>query len=71
MDDAERARRPLWTSRPSLPRAPATRGRHALQVVVPEPKVLVVIPGSDHFFTGEIEAVETAVSDWAPRAIAS
>ena len=38
---------------------------------VPEPKELVVIPGSDHFFTGEIEAVETAVADWAPRAIAS
>ena len=38
---------------------------------VPEPKELVVIPGSDHFFTGAIEAVETAVSDWARRAIAS
>ncbi len=38
---------------------------------VPEPKELVVIPGSDHFFAGEIEAVETAVADWAPRAIAS
>ncbi len=38
---------------------------------VPEPKELVVIPGSDHFFTGEIEAVEAAVSDWAPRGIAS
>ena len=32
---------------------------------VPEPKELVVIPGSDHFFAGEIEAVETAVADWA------
>jgi alpha/beta superfamily hydrolase len=38
---------------------------------VPEPKELVVIPGSDHFFAGKIEAVEAAVSNWAPRAIAS
>ena len=38
---------------------------------VPEPKELVVIPGSDHFFAGRIEAVEAAVSNWAPRAIAS
>ncbi len=25
----------------------------------------------DHFFAGKIEAVEAAVSNWAPRAIAS
>ena len=33
---------------------------------LPERKRLLVIPGSDHFFTGKLEAVEAGVSAWAP-----
>jgi hypothetical protein len=33
----------------------------------PGPSELVVIPGSDHLFTGRIPAVERAVSEWLVR----
>jgi alpha/beta superfamily hydrolase len=32
---------------------------------LPEPKVLRVVPGSDHYFTGKLDALREAVSTWA------
>jgi alpha/beta superfamily hydrolase len=32
---------------------------------LPEPKRLVVIPGSDHYFTGHLEALQQAIEEWA------
>jgi uncharacterized protein len=32
---------------------------------LPEPKRLVVIPGSDHFFNGHLEALQAEVASWA------
>jgi hypothetical protein len=37
---------------------------HALVDPLPEPKRLVVVPGSDHFFAGQLDALHAAVSDW-------
>ena len=45
----------------------------ALIAPLPEPKALVVIPGSDHFFAGHLDALQAAVESWAatrPWAIA-
>jgi alpha/beta superfamily hydrolase len=32
---------------------------------LPEPKTLVVVPDSDHFFTGHLDALQAAVDSWA------
>ena len=40
----------------------------ALVDALPEPKQLVVVPESDHFFTGQLEAMQDAVSRWAATA---
>jgi alpha/beta superfamily hydrolase len=32
---------------------------------LPEPRVLKVIPGADHLFTGQLDALQDAVSTWA------
>jgi alpha/beta superfamily hydrolase len=32
---------------------------------LPEPKGLVVVPGADHFFTGQLEPMQEAVRAWA------
>jgi alpha/beta superfamily hydrolase len=43
-------------------------GREPIQALVdplPEPKRLLVVPGSDHFFTGHLEALQSAIADWA------
>ena len=37
----------------------------ALVEPLPEPKKLVVIPGSDHFFNGHLEALQSEVASWA------
>jgi uncharacterized protein len=37
----------------------------ALVEALPEPKKLVVIPGSDHFFTGHLGALQREVALWA------
>ena len=37
----------------------------ALVATLPEPRTLVVIPGSDHFFTGHLDALQAAVDSWA------
>ena len=37
----------------------------ALVEPLPEPRTLVVIPGSDHFFTGHLDALQAAVESWA------
>jgi uncharacterized protein len=37
----------------------------ALVAALPEPKTLVVIPGSDHFFAGHLDGLQAAVSSWA------
>ena len=37
----------------------------ALVATLPEPKTLVVIPGSDHFFDGHLDELQAAVDSWA------
>jgi alpha/beta superfamily hydrolase len=37
----------------------------ALVAPLPEPKTLVVVPGSDHFFAGRLEELQAAVESWA------
>jgi len=37
----------------------------ALVATLPEPKTLVVIPGSDHFFAGHLDELQAAVDSWA------
>jgi alpha/beta superfamily hydrolase len=32
---------------------------------LPPPRALVVVPGTDHFFAGQLDAVQGAVADWA------
>ena len=32
---------------------------------LPEPRRLVVVPGADHFFSGHLDALRQAVSEWA------
>jgi alpha/beta superfamily hydrolase len=32
---------------------------------LPEPKHLVVVPGSDHYFTGHLDALQQAIRQWA------
>jgi hypothetical protein len=44
---------------------------HSLRAVVerlPEPRTLVVVPGSDHFFTGHLDTLQAAVQSWAAAA---
>ena len=36
-----------------------------LVAALPEPKTLVVIPGSDHFFAGHLDELQAAVDAWA------
>ena len=45
---------------------PAERLR-AMVTALPEPRELVVIPESDHFFTGHLDALQEALSAWAAR----
>jgi alpha/beta superfamily hydrolase len=37
----------------------------ALVATLPEPKTLVVVPGSDHFFAGHLDELQAAVDSWA------
>jgi uncharacterized protein len=39
----------------------------ALVERLPEPRTLVVVPESDHFFTGHLDALQEAVGAWAAR----
>jgi alpha/beta superfamily hydrolase len=32
---------------------------------LPEPKRLVVVPGSDHFFSGHLDALQASIAQWA------
>ena len=34
---------------------------------MPEPRELVIVPAADHFFTGQLDALEDAVGAWAGR----
>jgi uncharacterized protein len=36
----------------------------ALFATVPEPKRLVIVEGADHFFTGQLDQVVSAINDW-------
>ena len=45
---------------------PAERLR-SMVATLPEPRELVVIPESDHFFAGRLDALQDAVSAWAAR----
>lgn len=38
-----------------------------LVAALPEPKQLVVVPASDHFFTGHLDALQQAIESWAVR----
>ncbi len=35
---------------------------------LPEPKSIVVVPGADHFFTGQLDTLQAAVQAWAAAA---
>jgi alpha/beta superfamily hydrolase len=37
----------------------------ALVDPLPAPRSLVVVPGADHFFSGQLEQLQAAVADWA------
>jgi alpha/beta superfamily hydrolase len=37
----------------------------ALVQRLPEPRQLVIVPGSDHFFAGHLDEVQEAVRAWA------
>ena len=45
---------------------PAGRLRSMVEAL-PEPREIVVIPESDHFFAGRLDALQDAVSAWAAR----
>jgi alpha/beta superfamily hydrolase len=45
---------------------PADKLRPLVEAL-PPPRELVVVPGADHFFTDELDALEAAVGDWAAR----
>jgi len=45
---------------------PVERIREMLEGL-PEPRTLVVVPESDHFFTGHLDALQDAVRGWAAR----
>jgi alpha/beta superfamily hydrolase len=34
---------------------------------LPEPREIVVLPGGDHFFDGQLDALQGAIADWAER----
>jgi len=36
----------------------------ALFATVPEPKKLVIVDGADHFFTGQLDKVASAINEW-------
>jgi alpha/beta superfamily hydrolase len=43
-------------------------GREEIESLVsrlPEPKALHVVAGSDHFFTGHLDALQDAIGAWA------
>jgi alpha/beta superfamily hydrolase len=37
----------------------------ALVASLPEPKTLVVVPGADHFFSGQLDTLQEAIRAWA------
>ena len=39
----------------------------ALVEPLPPPREIVVVPGTDHFFDGQLDALQGAVADWAER----
>jgi alpha/beta superfamily hydrolase len=39
----------------------------ALVEPLPPPRELVVVPGADHFFDAKLDALQSAVADWAAR----
>jgi hypothetical protein len=39
----------------------------ALVLEQPPPREIVVIPGADHFFDGQLDALQGAIADWAER----
>ena len=55
---------PLRAGRRTTCSRPA-RASAALVAPLPEPKTLVVVPGSDHFFAGHLEELQAAVESWA------
>jgi hypothetical protein len=36
----------------------------AIAAAAPEPRTLVLIPGADHFFTGQLQPMQTALANW-------
>jgi hypothetical protein len=39
----------------------------ALVEPLPPPREIVVVPGADHFFDGQLDALQGAIADWAER----
>ncbi|HEY3120107.1 MAG TPA: alpha/beta fold hydrolase [Vicinamibacteria bacterium] len=44
--------------------APATRIRELVEMM-PQPHRLVIVPGSDHYFAGKLDVLQSAVQAWA------
>jgi hypothetical protein len=39
----------------------------ALVLALPSPREVVVIPGANHFFDGQLDALQGTIADWAER----
>jgi alpha/beta superfamily hydrolase len=39
----------------------------ALVLDLPSPREIVVIPGANHFFEGQLDALQGTIADWAER----
>jgi len=39
----------------------------ALALELPSPREVVVVPGANHFFDGQLDALQGAIADWAER----
>lgn len=59
----------LFLSGDRDPYAPAEELR-AVAAHAPDPKHLALIPGADHFFTGHLEAMQTALAGWLKEQLA-
>ena len=53
----------LWMTKGDDPNA--TASLRALVEPLPPPRELVVVPGASHFFDGQLDAVQEAVTAWA------
>jgi alpha/beta superfamily hydrolase len=58
----------LFLSGDRDPFAPAVELQHVVHAAA-QPKRLVLIPGADHFFTGRLAPMQSALSDWLKETV--